>query len=998
LFTVLFFAFALSVSLTPRASAQGEYTLFESGQVRPMAMSPNGIWLYVANTPDAHVEAYALGSSPTHIFSIPVGLEPVALAAPNDSELWVVNHLSDSVSIVDTSVTPPRVVRTLLVGDEPRDIVIANGKAFITTAHRGQNTPWQDGDYDTPGIGRADVWVFGVSSQGGAGMGGTPLTVINLFGDRPRALAASPDGTRVYAAVFRSGNQTVPIGEGLVCNGSTSCVIQGNVYPAGRPIPERNFQNVLSRETGIIVGFDEVSGLWLDEANNNWSPAVAFDLPDYDVFEIDASAATPVQIGPVSGSIIEGVPHVGTILFNMIVNPVNGDVYVSNTDANNKVRFEGHGDYVSFIGAKPSGDPPTVRGELAKARVTVLDASLDSMVTPHTEFDVIPRHLNTHIPYGVEPVPAGVEEKSIATPTEMAITNDGSTLYVAGLGSNSVHIYDTTELKNGTFTPNTADIISLPPMPGGAVTGGASGLLLDEARSRLYVMSRATNELHVFNTNTKTLVKTLRPHNPEPAEVVDGRPFLYDAKLTGSNGEASCSSCHVFGDMDDLSWDLGDPDGVPFANNNPKPAQDPVHAPNINALPNPQAFDPLKGPMTTQSLRGMVNAGPMHWRGDRTGPACEAGIDVNRDPACEQQAFDAFNVAFPGLIGRDEGQLAQGDMDAFTAFALQLTYPPNPIRNLDNSLSTQADAGRLLYSGRITDIVANCNGCHRLDRAAGHFGTSGGSTFENETMEFKVPHLRNAYQKVGMFGMMPSNFFSDAPGVHMGPQVRGTGFLHDGSVARVFDFLAADVFDSIQAPLQVVPLSPQEQSELEAFIMAFDTDLAPIVGQQITLTDTNLADVQSRLNLLFERSATLLPGTGELECELIVKGVVNGEQRGWLRTGSLSTPSFLSDRQTEANWTWDDCTPPNKCLIDVAAVPGQALTFTCTPPGSGFRMSVDRDRDNFWDYDDPFPDFFNSPDCGIGPTTPSGSAGSVLFLLMLGIAARRLTIGRGRRA
>ena len=73
-------------------------------------------------------------------------------------------------------------------------------------------------------------------------MGGTPLTVINLFGDRPRALAASPDGTRVYAAVFRSGNQTVPIGEGLVCNGSTSCVIQGNVYPAGRPIPEKIFR------------------------------------------------------------------------------------------------------------------------------------------------------------------------------------------------------------------------------------------------------------------------------------------------------------------------------------------------------------------------------------------------------------------------------------------------------------------------------------------------------------------------------------------------------------------------------------------------------------------------------------------------------------------------------------------------------------------------------------------------------------------------------------
>ena len=79
---------------------------------------------------------------------MPVGLEPVAVAARTNTEVWVVNHLSDSVSIVDVGATPPRVVRTLLVGDEPRDIVFAGRprrrhftRAFITTAHRGQNRP-----------------------------------------------------------------------------------------------------------------------------------------------------------------------------------------------------------------------------------------------------------------------------------------------------------------------------------------------------------------------------------------------------------------------------------------------------------------------------------------------------------------------------------------------------------------------------------------------------------------------------------------------------------------------------------------------------------------------------------------------------------------------------------------------------------------------------------------------------------------------------------------
>jgi hypothetical protein len=34
---------------------------------------------------------------------------------------------------------------------------------------------------------------------------------------------------------------------------------------------------------------------------------------------------------------------VGTILFNMVTNPVTGKVYVSNTEARNEVRFEGPG-------------------------------------------------------------------------------------------------------------------------------------------------------------------------------------------------------------------------------------------------------------------------------------------------------------------------------------------------------------------------------------------------------------------------------------------------------------------------------------------------------------------------------------------------------------------------------------------------------------------------------------------------------------------------------
>lgn len=60
-------------------------------------------------------------------------------------------------------------VRTLLVGDEPRDIVfggLGKNRAFITTAPRGQNMPF-DPELTTPGVGWANVWVFDANNFGG---------------------------------------------------------------------------------------------------------------------------------------------------------------------------------------------------------------------------------------------------------------------------------------------------------------------------------------------------------------------------------------------------------------------------------------------------------------------------------------------------------------------------------------------------------------------------------------------------------------------------------------------------------------------------------------------------------------------------------------------------------------------------------------------------------------------------------------------------------------
>ena len=884
-------------------AARASFTLFESGQVRPLALSPDGTRLFAVDTPDDRLEVFAVGAGGlTHLASVPVGLEPVAVAARTNTEVWVVNHLSDSVSIVDVGAAVPHVTRTLLVGDEPRDIVFAGPtsfgfrtRAFITTAHRGQNSPVNP-QLTTPGVGRADVFVFDALNLGS----GVPLTVVTLFGDTPRALAVSPSGSTVYAAVFHSGNRTTTISEGAVCNGGAAaapCTVNGQSMPGGLPAPNTNFQGTTGPETGLIVKFNPANNRWEDHLARNWTPAVKLSLPDKDVFAIDANAnPSPVESGFFAG--------VGTVIFNMAVNPVTGRVYVSNTEARNEVRFEGPG---VFGGS-------TVRGHLHEARITVLDGST---VTPH--------RLNKNIDYNVVPSPSGVKDGSLATPVGMAVTSNGATLYLAAFGSSKVGVYDTAQLESDTFTASAANHI---PVTG----GGPTGLLLDEPRGRLYVFTRFDNAISIIDTATRTETAHVPVYNPEPPSVVLGRPFLYDAFSTSSNGEASCSSCHVFGDFDSLAWDLGNPDDVVQSNPNPFRVSDPIGL-SFNG------FHPMKGPMTTQTLRGMANNGPMHWRGDRTGGTSGA-LD-------EDLAFKAFNVAFGGLLGRT-GPLTASEMQAFTDFILQVTLPPNPIRNLDDSLTTDQAAGRNFFmTSTPSDVFQSCHGCHALDPSLGQFGTDGFSSFEFEPQNMKIPHLRNLYQKVGMFGMIAVPFFNAGDNGNKGAQVRGFGFLHDGSVDTIFRFHNASVFNQINPGGFPVPNPGGFQNgapgdplrrQVEQFIFAFDSNLKPIVGQQVTLDGTptgNAAVAGPRIDLLFNRAA-------QGDCDLVVKGKVGGEQRGWLDIGANR---FRSDRANEP-------------LLDepgvrgLAATAGQELTYTCVPPGSGVRVGIDRDEDGFFDRDE----------------------------------------------
>ncbi|MFI5395210.1 MAG: hypothetical protein ACHQ9S_06710 [Candidatus Binatia bacterium] len=922
----------------PRPARAGSFVEFESGLVRPLALSPDGTTLFAVNTPDNRLEIFSVGPPLTHRGSVVVGMEPVAVAARTNTEVWVVNHLSDSISIVDVSTGQPRVINTLLVGDEPRDIVFAGPgrhRAFITTAHRGQHLVAQgiDPQLTTPGVGRADVWVFDAAALG-SGLGGAPLTIVTLFADTPRALAVSNDGNTVYAAAFHSGNQTATVTAGVVCaNGSDAdhtlppCTVDGVTYPGGVPAPNVDADGVTGPNTGLIAKFNGTH--WVDHAcaagtnrgepcatnadcpgsscGRQWDNAIRFSLPDRDVFSIDAGATPPVEI--TAGEFAS----VGTILFNMAVNPSSGKIYVSNTEAKNDVRFEGNG----------SGGS-TVQGHLHEARITVLDPSGPS---------VTPRHLNKHIDYRIRPAPAGTSANSLATPTGMSVTSDGATLYVAAFGSSQVGVFNTTQLENDTFVPDGANYIAVS-------GGGPSGVVLDEPNHRLYVLTRFDNGVSVVNTLTNAEVDHQHLFTVEPAGVVAGRPFLYDANLTSSNGEASCSSCHVFGDFDSLAWDLGVPENTVLHNPNPF---------RIPAIIDPD-FHSLKGPMTTQTLRGMINNGPMHWRGDRT-----AGNDPGGNPLDANGAFLKFNVAFTSLVGRAT-QLTPAQMQQFATFILQVTLPPNPNRALDNSLTAAQQAGRDFFMGSVpTDTLQPCHGCHALDPANGHFGTDGFSSFENETQDLKIPHLRNLYQKVGMFGMPSvSDFINPGNNGPQGPQVRGFGFLHDGSVDTMFRFHNATVFNQSGLNPGGFPSGAAgntQRRNVEQFMLAFDSDMKPAMGQEITLNSGNASTVGPRIDLLIARAQAG-------DCDLVVKGNAAGLQRGWYRQ---SDGMFRSDRASEPLLG-------DVQLRALATTPGQELTYLCVSPGAGVRVGVDRDEDGCFDRDE--------LDAGTDPANPLSYPGA----------------------
>ncbi len=371
------FAVIASHVLAMHAEAQS-FVNFETPQVHPIDMTPDGVAVLVANTADNRLEIIerSKDGSLRVRAGVPVGLEPVSVRAFDATTAWVVNHLSDSVSIVD--LVEERVIATLQTGDEPADVVFAGSplRAFVSISQENR------------------IMIFDP-----ANLAASPVS-IPIDGQDPRALCF--DGEHVHAVIFEAGNLTTIISQQVVAS-------DVNPYPGNQSPPpnsgsifEPPFDVALPEppDVSIIVRRAE-DGSWRDDNGGDWSAAVGWDLHGHGVAVIDPDTLRTTYRTGLPTTNMAAAPRPG------------GGIVVVGTEAINEVRFE-----------------PNLAGRFITVEGAIVPSSGKAAV--------IRRDLNPHLDYDSPTIPFAERVRSIGDPRGVACSPDGSEVWVTGMGSNNV--------------------------------------------------------------------------------------------------------------------------------------------------------------------------------------------------------------------------------------------------------------------------------------------------------------------------------------------------------------------------------------------------------------------------------------------------------------------------------------------------------------------------------------------------------------------------------
>lgn len=256
---------------------------FASPHADPIARSPILGELYVVNTPGDTLDVIDTASG-TVTTRIPVGIDPVSVAVrPDGKEVWVSNHVSDTVSVIDVDAASPtrhQVIATVTAWsddgwvtefDEPVGIAFAsNAKAYVALSSRNR------------------IAVVDVASR-------TVTKQVQVLAQEPRAITVR--GNRLYVVAFESGNTTELSGCFTLTDPGCTFSILDLASNSNDAILTRNMVADIVRRPGT---------------------------PDRDLFVYDT--ADESTLFEVSG--------LGTLLYGLAVDS-SGDVFVALTEARN---------------------------------------------------------------------------------------------------------------------------------------------------------------------------------------------------------------------------------------------------------------------------------------------------------------------------------------------------------------------------------------------------------------------------------------------------------------------------------------------------------------------------------------------------------------------------------------------------------------------------------------------------------------------------------------
>jgi hypothetical protein len=248
-------------------------------------------------------------------------------------------------------------------------------------------------------------------------------------------------------------------------------------------------------------------------------------------------------------------------------------------------------------------------------------------------------------------------------------------------------------------------------------------------------------------------------------------------------------------------------------------------------------------------------------------------------------------------------------------------------------------AGRNTYLNEQYVTGLTCNTCHTLP--TGHNSLIVPGALLQEPQPFKVPQLRNAYQKRG--------FVRSATAVSLS----GFGFTHDGTDPDLFTFLSRPVFGTFAG-------DTVRKRNLEAFVNCLDTGVAPACGYARTVQAATAAAANADWTLMESQAAAG-------NADFTLSGLVNGARRSWLYRPT--TNDYLVDNASAS--------PVTRATLQGYVTAGATLTFMAVPPGSGSRMALDRDGDGIRDADELLPNPSLTRNGGLSLRWPANDWGLV---------------------